>query len=109
MFQKLLLIIKSSVLLLNKYYKKIKMLRCSYRRLHFTRLIKYNNYQDLGNDTLPTRSYINSLFCQQVDIDWLNLYPTLPSQQIATIVHEESEKLSRLIKTDERQGLYKKT
>ena len=83
------------------------MLRCSYRRLHFTRLIKYNNYQDLGNDTLPTRSYINSLFCQQVDIDWLNLYPTLPSQQIATVVHEESEKLSRLIKTNERQGFYK--
>merc|ERR1711892_1050537 len=29
------------------------------------------------------------------------MYPTLPSQQIAIVVHEESEKLARLIKTGE--------
>ena len=78
------------------------MLRCTFRRsLHSTRIVKYNNFQDLGSDKLPARSYVNSLFCQQVDIDWLNLYPTLPSQQIATVVHDESEKLARLIKTGE--------
>ena len=41
---------------------------------------RFNNYQDLNSDSLPSRSYINSLFCQQMDFDWFVPYPTLPSQ-----------------------------
>ena len=107
------------------------MLRCSFRRLQVTTRLNFNNFQDFADDrivlffyicfyfvfsfvhsnyrfhncktekSLPTRSFINSLFCQQVDVDWLKLYPTLPSQQIANVVYEESEKLARLVKTGE--------
>ena len=71
------------------------------RTYTLTSRVNFNNFQELGSDALPSRSYINSLFCQQIDIDWLNLYPTLPSQEIANIVNDESARLSKLISGDD--------
>ena len=65
--------------------------------MSFTRPSHFNNYQELGSDALPSRSFINSLFCQQVDVDWLNLYPTLPTQELANIISEEGSRLAKMI------------
>ena len=76
--------------------------RCSksiqaWRSMSFTRPSHFNNYQELGSDALPSRSFINSLFCQQVDVDWLNLYPTLPTQELANVISDEGSRLTKMI------------
>ena len=76
--------------------------RCSksiqaWRSMSLTRPSHFNNYQEFGSDALPSRSFINSLFCQQVDVDWLNLYPTLPTQELANIISEEGSRLAKMI------------
>ena len=46
--------------------------------------------QELNSDSLPARSYINSLFCQQMDLDWLAPYPTLPTNRLAERILAEA-------------------
>ena len=76
--------------------------RCSksiqaWRSMSLTRPSHYNNYQDLASDALPSRSFINSLFCQQMDVDWLKLYPTLPTQELANVISDEGSRLAKMI------------
>ena len=58
------------------------------RLLSKTSALRFNNYQELNSDSAPARSFINSLYCQQFDFDWLVPYPTLPSQVIKKIARK---------------------
>jgi hypothetical protein len=66
-----------------------------------TSLRRYNNMQELNSDSLPARSFINSLFCQQMDLDWLAPYPTLPSNVLAERILNEAASFKSQIKPDD--------
>jgi len=67
------------------------------RLLSRTSALRFNNYQEMNSDSAPARSFINSLYCQQFDFDWLVPYPTLPSQSIADLIMIESGKFERAL------------
>ena len=67
-----------------------RIFSCPRRAVSLTARLRFNNYQHLNSDSLPARSYINSLFCQQMDFDWFVPYPTLPSQHITDIILGEN-------------------
>ena len=66
-----------------------------------TSLRHYNNMQELNSDSLPARSFINSLFCQQMDLDWLAPYPTLPSNVLAERILSEAASFKSQMRPDD--------
>ena len=71
------------------------------RAISVTHGRQFNNYQHLNSDSLPARSYINSLFCQQMDFDWFVPYPTLPSQHITEIILGENSLMQKHLDGDD--------